>query len=139
MGISMAGTKLSFDGHAIACLQGDFDIERVRDVKEKLCSLSGDTRKTMGNIKYSDMSFVIPKGEAGNAAAEAALQSKFEANELVAFELEDSDKPTGGTNGSTVKFNCYVVKDVVSYKADDDLEFGFTITVDGAVTKIAAA
>lgn len=140
MGISTVGTKLRFDTHEITCLLGDFDIEKSREVKEKVCTLTGVTKKALGAPKIGDITLTIPKGEAGNALAEAAIRDAFESGALLAFELEDSDiiTPTTG-NGSKIAFNCYVISDVVSYKEDDDLDFKFTITVDGAYTLTPAS
>lgn len=140
MGISTVGTKLKFDTHEIGCMFGDFDIEKNREVKEKKCLISGTVKKALGIKKISDITLTIPKGEASNADAEAAIRAAFESGDLLAFELEDSDIITAGTgNGSKVSFNCYVVSDVVSYKEDDDLDFKFTITVDGDYTLTPAA
>lgn len=137
MGIATVGTKLRFDTHEIGCLLGDFEIEKTREVKEKTCTLSGTVKKSLGVKKISDLTLTVPKGETSNADAEAAIRNAFENGTLLAFELEDSDK--GTTNGSKVSFNCYVVSDVVSYKEDDDLDFKFTITVDGDYTLTPAA
>ena len=139
MSISTEGTKLRFGGHELPCLLGDFEVKQTRDVKEKRCTLSGSVRKSLGASKVDNITFLIPKGEAVNAAAEAAIRTAYANKELLSFEVEDNDMPSGGTNGSKIAFNCYVFEDVVSYKEDDDLEFSFSITIDGDITKTAAA
>jgi len=133
------GTTVKFDNETLNCIVSDFSVEKSREVKERTCVTTGVVKKSVGASKISDLTFQVVKDTETVGNAQATLRKAFEHGTLVAFVLEDSDIPTSGTNGTKVAFNCYVIKDVISYPEDDNLLFEFTITVDGAYTVTAAA
>jgi len=133
------GTTVKFGGETLNCIVSDFSVERTREVKERTCITSGDVKKSLGASKISDLTFQVVKDDAATGNAQKIVRDAYEAGTSLAFVLEDSDMPQGGTNGSQMSFSCYVIKDVISYPEDDDLQFEFTITVDGAYTITPAA
>jgi len=136
MPTSVVGTTVKFDGETLDCIISDFSVEKTREVKERTCITTGSVKKSLGAPKLSDLTFQVVKE---SATAQTKIREAFENGTLLPFILEDNDKPAGGTNGSRLEFNCYVIKDTTSYPEDDDILYEFTVTIDGAYTITPAA
>lgn len=107
-----------------------------RSVDKKKC-LNDTTLLAVGSKEYETLNFSLPYSETAGEFHAVAVAA-YDANEQVAIEIEFDNKPSGGTNGTTISGNAYVT----SYKPENDsnsLVSSFTVDWDGEPTTTGAA
>ena len=139
MGIDTKGLIVRANGKDVGCLQSLGDISQKRNTKEYACINGDDIVVAVGNIKTDPISMSVLYNPAdANGAGE--LEKAFNDGTKIPFEIELSDKPDGGTNGTKFSWDKTVISEFKITSEEDGMALAsFTITVNGKPTVTAAA
>jgi len=130
---SFVNVKLSItpEGGTKTTTQCMFDLSGLgssRSVDKKKC-LNDKTLIAVGMKEYETLNFSLPYSETSGDFHEVAV-GEYDANNMVAIEVEFDNMPNLGTNGTLINGNAYVT----SYKPGNDsnsIVSSFTVDWDG--------
>jgi hypothetical protein len=144
--IDSTGTKVNVSGdggitfETIGCLQSLGSLEETRPVQSYSCLSSNDSTKSLGSIERGTLNLqaLLDTDSVTNAGQEV-LRTAFYANTDVTVQIELTDMPSGGTNGTTYEFEGGVSRLATTIEKDAAVlvDFDTEITSDITVTPAA--
>ncbi len=139
MPISTTGLIVRVNNKEVGCLQSLGNISMKRNVNEYDCVNTDDVIQAVGKIKTDPIAMSVLFDPA-DTNGQGALKAAFEGNTPVPFEIELSDKPDGGTNGTKYTWSGAVISELtLEPQKDGYVVANFTATLNGKPTITPAA